>query len=161
MTQHLKAGSVEGLETLIARLEAAEVGDLELDIGIGQALGLIGEGDDPRRLVYTSENGSLTSFGNCFPWPMWTSSLDSALALAERVLPDTEGILHNICVWPTVRKGFLSGPSVRIFRQVRDADAEGGWALSPGSTSAAKTAPLALCIAILKARLSLTLEGEG
>jgi hypothetical protein len=70
------------VKDLIDKLEAAEAGSRELDIALGQALGLIDAG-----LIYTNPDGSRSARGNCDPWQDWTDSLDAALALAERVLP--------------------------------------------------------------------------
>ncbi len=66
---------------LIQSLEAAEGGSREFDIALGQALGII-DAD----LIYTIREGLRVGRGNCEPWPRWTTSLDAALALAERVL---------------------------------------------------------------------------
>lgn len=69
-------------QELIARLESASEGSRELNIALGQALGLI-DSD----LVFTEADGSRVKRGNCDPWRDWTDSIDAALALAKRVLP--------------------------------------------------------------------------
>ena len=116
---------------LIERLEGASVGTSELDLAVGQVLGLI---DD--KLVYTNEDGSRSSFGNCDPWYPWTQSIDHGLRLAERVLPG---------VWWVIGKGKL-----------RDREPEYGAQLMFGAdqvlgSGEGATASLALCIAILRA----------
>lgn len=55
------------LSAIIARLEVAEAGNRELDLVVVRAVG---------------EDTSLLG------WPPYTTSLDAALALAERVFPD-------------------------------------------------------------------------
>ncbi|GAA0212696.1 hypothetical protein GCM10009081_29280 [Brevundimonas nasdae] len=128
--------------SLIQSLEAAEGGSRELDIAFGQALGII-DAD----LVYTAPDGSRIARGNCDPWPNWTTSLDAAVAVAERVLPDYEASVAQrkprhgeTCAewWHAslfkVRTGvvFGSGPDTVSFK--------------------AKTPAQALCIAILRAK---------
>lgn len=140
-------------DSLLASLESAERGDRELDDTILKALRF--------EWVEAADCWSAPD-DKPFIHERVSTSLDAALALAERVLPDTADVLHNICVWPTPRKGILTGPSARIFRQVRDPDAAGGWALASDNLASAATAPLALCIAILKATQSRsTPDGEG
>lgn len=114
--------------SLIQSLEAAEGGSRELDVSLGQTLGII-DAD----LIYTARDGLRMGRGNCEPWPRWTTSLDAALALAERVLPGSRAMVE------------------------RDHDGT-GWAMIQCVPVAAKvmedgkTPALALCIAILRAR---------
>lgn len=110
------------LSTLIARLEAAEVGSRELDWAVGAAL-------------FTGVRGCAA--------PNATTSLDAALALAERVLPG----------W-------------RVFgiSDERDFQVNRGWGAGVGEKTGpgiqhakAPTPALALVIAVLRAKLG---EGE-
>lgn len=94
------------MDDLIAKLEAAESGSRELDVAIWDALG-----------GWSVNNP-----------PSYTTSLDAALALAERVLPGWFLSLDT------------SGVHARLWIGER-----------PSFAGLAATAPLALCIAILKA----------
>lgn len=135
MTQHAE---------LIARLEAAEMGSRELD-----ALVHVAVADDPNTYVVEPHPDSMFSHQ-----PGWyrtgndlsvladpvTTSLDAALALAERVLPSAYlGIQQN--------RGVEAGCSWSAFLECYDKQVE---AMESIETDA-HTAPLALCIAILKA----------
>lgn len=109
------------MQDLIARLEAAEVGSRELDWDVSEALG-----------VWRTE----TIMRATAPW---TTSLDAALALAERVLPD---------YWWLVRSneddtGFFANLGVNGTNPNMGAQCFPVFAAS---------APLALCIAILRAK---------
>ena len=113
---------------LIERLEAAGEGSRELDAEIarlfgGQAIARFGDWD-------CREDGT----GIWRPLPRYSSSLDAALALAERVLPD----LTKINVWTYVRG--------KHHHCEIETDEDEFDALN------ASTPALALCIAILKAR---------
>lgn len=109
------------LSALIARLEAAEAGSRELDLVVVRAVG-----EDARLLG----------------WPPYTTPLDAALALAERVLPGWAVEVSRInagtsrCtanIWtPSQREGQLG--SGRVFVD-------------------APTPALALVIATLRAKL--------
>lgn len=145
MTQHLKAGSVEGL---VEKLEAAEVGNVSLDREVFAAAGYrVGffpmdscpywVNDDRPDEVFPTDRECLTT------------SLDAALALAERVLPDL--------FWDLSCHAIISGERqhhAEVFPDTAVVEKAGFYGHAP-------TPALALCIAILKARLSLTLEGEG
>ena len=113
---------------LIERLEKAEGGSRELDAESarlfgGQAIARFGDWD-------CREDGT----GIWRPLPRYSSSLDAALALAERVLPD----LTKINVWTYVRG--------KHHHCEIETDEDEFDALN------ASTPALALCIAILKAR---------
>ena len=113
---------------LIERLEGAGEGSRELDAEIarlfgGQAIARFGDWD-------CREDGT----GIWRPLPRYSSSLDAALALAERVLPD----LTKINVWTYVRG--------KHHHCEIETDEDEFDALN------ASTPALALCIAILKAR---------
>jgi len=111
-----------GHSALIARLEAAEAGGRELDYEIRDAL------NDPHWNIRVPAD--------------WTTSLDAALALAERVLPGWQITLST--------KGGEMPPWVQIYPLPLEEDNY----LDP---EFAATPALALCIAILKAKA----QGEG
>lgn len=105
--------------SLIERLEAAEGGSRELDWSISDAFG--------------ERHG-----GNVCP--IYTTSLDAALALAERALPGYFWEIQ-ICPYTTTVQGALESWN------------EGLAAPDVGGVYAdARTPALALCIAILKAK---------
>lgn len=102
---------------LLSRLEAAPEPFRDLNIALGQALGLI-DAD----LVYTSPDGSLSRRGNCDPWPDWLGNTDAALRLLARVLPGFHALVSSCggpvssglphCLWRASVKGdydFVSG----------------------------------------------------
>lgn len=99
------------LSALIARLEAAEVGSRELDLVVVRAIG---------------EDGDLLG------WPPYTTFLDAAFALAERVLGNGPCVLHR------------NGPNEWGFTYVDD------------DTAYATTPALSVCAALLRAK-----QGEG
>lgn len=152
MTQHLKAGSVEGL---VEKLEAAEVGSRELDEAIHD---LLCDGKTRTCIAGLSdEEGGLWmyEFHDHSPHSALrvTTSLDAALALAERVLPGWE----FGCYFDRMNIRGNRNAKVEAHRW-QDVAPEYAFACA---SAKAETPALALCIAILKARLSLTLEGEG
>jgi hypothetical protein len=115
---------------LPTRLEGAAAGSRELDIEVGQALGLI-DAD----LIYTGLDGCRVGFGNRDPWPDWTTSIDAAVALAERVLGET--------MWQV---GFDPDDGSLLARLAIFCGSEVHHAKSNAATPA-----LALCAAILRA----------
>lgn len=121
------------MSALIQSLEAAEGGSRELDVSLGQALGII----DADR-IYTARDGLRMGRGNCEPWPRWTTSLDAALALAERVLPG---------ISPGVSKNVFHGYWSAWLHQNVD-----GACYLVGDASASPTPALALCTANLRAK---------
>lgn len=125
---------------LIKALEEAEKGSRDLNIGLGQALGLIDED-----LIYTSPDGSRSGRGNCDPWRDWTGSLDAAISLASRVRPG--------CRWQISSDQESDG----FWGQVRNAPPY-TTELRFNVTRQASTPALALCAAILKAASD---EGAG
>ena len=114
---------VPDMSALITRLEAAGAGSIELDVAIWDAMG---------------------GWSVSHP-PAYSSSLDAALALAERVLPD----------WAWEIRLDRGGASVQTapawWMEGLAAPDEGGVSCD------GKTPALALCIAILKAKA----QGEG
>ncbi len=127
---HSACGSIpgEGLSALIARLEAAEAGSRELDYAIKVWLEPI---DDYWAIRVAAD---------------WTTSLDAALALAERVLGTGQEYeittLYNIArVTLNMNHGEESGPFY-------------------GSNDCC-VVPLAICAATLRAKLDgYAAEGE-
>lgn len=131
------------LSALIARLEAAEVGSRELDAEIARAMGW--EVHNARR------NGLwVVPFGEhdtCDPEAMfalgnYTTSLDAALALAERVLDGWRWSVQQL--GPNYEASLTLPNGVFLLSSDTEVYAIG------------KNPALALCIAILKAK-----QGEG
>lgn len=138
------------LSALIARLEAAEAGSRELDALVWKALNPRGEiaikGAGRPGLVNWRCRIPGATIANSWTNPgRYTTSLDAALALAERVLPGWYfGVQQNRYVSPDMPdnwSAYLSAP-----RALDQGDIEGE----------APTPALALCIAILRAK-----QGEG
>ena len=121
-------------DSLTSRLESAEAGSRELDREMALATGVL--------LTGVREDGV---------WGVkegrWTQSLDAALALAERVLPG----------WAWSASG--PDPMTSLYRDAfaclaapHDNGAVEPWNVERDvCTATAKTPPLALCTAILKA----------
>lgn len=132
------------MQELIARLEAAEGPDRALDREIGLRI-------DGWYETVDSHGECLMVNGDRYPdhpeseYPSFTESLDAALALAERVLPD----------WAWEIRLDRGGASVQAapvwWMEGLAAPDEGGVSCD------GKTPALALCIAILKAKA----QGEG
>ena len=79
-----------------------------------------------------------------------TASIDAALALTERVLPDTEDRNHTVSVWSG------KSPAARIFYHQREDAAEGGWAI--GALNQWEVRGPTVPLAILSATLSALIE---
>ena len=116
---------------LIARLEAAEAGSRELDSRIVYALDLAPHGF---WRIPGVEHGTWAAAGNT-TWvaPHYSTSLDAAMALAERVLPGWEGEIDF------GRRGFACLHPEQPYPAHLEYNAE------------ASTPALALCAAILRA----------
>lgn len=119
---------VPDMSALIARLEAAEAGSRELSRSVLTALGGI-DRSDPRDACDTWAIAN-----HWFSGTSVTSSLDDALALAERVLPDHMRGPISLCIAGSA-EAYIDhvdpcGDSVKAF---------------------GKTPALALCICILEA----------
>ena len=116
---------------LVEKLEAAEVGSRSLDLDIAQALSMKLWG---RRHPHNNSHQWMTEIdGKAVPIPRYTTSLDAALALAERVIAVRGPI--DISIMGSAQVVILDADPCR------DAIAE-----AYGNTPA-----LALCIAILRA----------
>ena len=77
--------SDQTITSLIEKLEGAEAGSRELDLDVAQALNMKLWG---RRHPSNNSHQWMTEMaGSSVPVPRFTTSLDAALALAERVLP--------------------------------------------------------------------------
>jgi len=125
---------------LLERLEVAEAGSRELDLRVFEHFDRV----DGQRWTEADLDYALTDPDLTINPPHFTTSLDAALALAERVLPGW---------WWSISSERIGEPEPRPFAS--------GW-LSDGETgelhtARAKTPALALCIAILKA----THKAEG
>ena len=76
------------MKDIIERLEEAEIGDREIDVAIAQAIGW--------QYVRNCDVGSphlwgwhgMSPDGRTGPIPAYSTSIDAALALVERMLPD-------------------------------------------------------------------------
>ncbi|WP_447910535.1 hypothetical protein [Brevundimonas bullata] len=136
---------------LTARLEAAEVGSRRLDGDIHRLIspdallmtdsGSVGpiKREAKREPIGTLHSVPGEVIADCIGAEPYTTSLDAALALAERVLPGWRAqMLQHTGYW----RAHLAAPDGR---------------LDDDKTGRASEAPLALCIAILKAKA----QGEG
>lgn len=120
---------------LIERLEKAEAGSRELDCEIGLIVRTNGRGE-----IVQWGNGEwvIQDAGGPYVVDDFTTSLDAALALAERVLPGwSRGVFED--------EPGNQPPWLATLTEVCDARAV------EGHEGAGATAPLALCIAILRA----------
>jgi len=116
---------------LIARLEVTEVGSRELDRDIEIAIGGGWIGADEQRVYRRDKNG----FGYTQAFSTVTTSLDAALALAERVLDGdfSYDLFHDFGGFNRAKvHGITDGPI--------------------SGEGRAETMPLALCVAVLKAK---------
>lgn len=118
------------MKDLIHKLSEAGEGSRELDALIFAALGFTYE-DRPRDCWVDADN-------NGFRWDHPSTSLDAALALAERVLP-------GVVFWNLEHNAIIN--LERIYHAEVSGERDGC-----SGTGEAKTAPLALCIAILRAK---------
>jgi len=130
--------SDQTITSLIEKLEGAEVGSRELDLDVAQALNMKLWG---RRHPSNNSHQWMTEIaGRSVPMPRFSTSLDAALALAERVLP---GWAWNIDRWGKMSRVTLN-----------ECDAE-GWHKSTHrriEVAAEQTPALALCAAIIRAQ---------
>lgn len=139
----------QGDLTLVERLEAAECGSRELD-----ALVFVAAANDPNTYVIGPSPESIFSHV-----PGWyatgsdfsaaadpvTTSLDAALALAERVLPGWYWRAGNTPIGRWHHGRYTHGWAHLSRKDASNCDR------GDEATGWAATAPLALCIAILKA----------
>lgn len=120
---------------LIERLEKAEGGSRELDVAICCA---VHDGPDWAKEAYFPLKGGIGLYTNGkggpgLTAPCYTTSLDAALALAERVLPDARAQINTGTGW------------------VRLLTADGRYDYGFFASARAATPALAMCIALLKA----------
>lgn len=135
------------MKDLIARLEAAEAGSRELDEAVSTALCdskfrtcIEGLSDEQGGMWMYEFDGHAPSSALRV-----TTSLDTALALAERVCPDHHSSVGNLPVSDDADyEEHHSFGALLYSRYTKPYDALGHGA----------TRPLALCIAILKAKLA-------
>jgi len=138
-------------DSLIARLEAAEVGSRELDALI--TAHFVGAelrpyppatdfGPSAKWQFWSADGKHFLGNESKFPVPPVTTSLDAALALAERVLPGwyvgVQANRYELLIAPEDWSAYLSAPKGHQFTDEVEASAP--------------TPALALCIAILKAK---------
>lgn len=114
------------MSALLSRLESSPEPFRDLNIALGQALGLI-----DAELIYTAPDGTRSAFGNCDPWPDWTGVTDRAVQLLVRVLPGYHVLISSTgapvsagtphCLWrarltdgrdvEALRAGGVTGPN--------------------------------------------------
>lgn len=129
---------------LIERLEAAEAGSTDLDATLFRHFGSeLPTAFGPMRvdLEWQDDGSALMPIGEMqvrFSAPPVTTSLDAALALAERVLPG----------WTWVADGGGKSRATGVVIGEGAGEDEGP---DPAFTGKASTPALALCIAVLKA----------
>lgn len=125
---------------LIARLEAAEVGSRELDAEIWAAsVGYVLVSFDGAGWLYKMHPNDMQRHERTGYIPPYTTSLDAALVLAERVLPPET-------MWELNRKCIIDGKKFYLCEfDVPE------WGPRVDTYGCARTPALALCIAILRA----------
>ncbi len=111
---------------LLARLSVAEAGSRELDCRVEKAVGLAVALDGAGRAT--------DAVGTRYRVPRYTTSLDAALALAER---------QGLDGWNTLYAAMMN------------------WKAHDPRGPLSQTLPLALCLAILKATTPPVKTGEG
>jgi len=131
------------LSAIIARLEAAEAGSRELDAHVEVAARAFeaaktGLAREHWAVWRANSSGIIGDDATQYASEPVTTSLDAALALAERVLPGKEWMLVKSTEGGETSFHALIGPD------------------SLGRAGEAASAALALCIAILRAK-----QGEG
>lgn len=83
----------------------------------------------------------------------YTASLDAAMTLVPEGDADT---MFSATIWAGKTPPNFGGSAARVFRYVRDEEAEGGWAIvADGTITRAATPALALCAASLRARSAM------
>lgn len=126
------------MRDLIAKIEKLDGPDREVDREI------------EHKMVFPNEapHNFAISIRDEWDVPHYTASLDAAVALVERVLPDTDDRRHRATIWVGAK------PAARIFYDQRDEEAEGGWgigALNQWEVRGVNPA-IALVLATLKAK---------
>lgn len=144
------------LKDLIARVEALNGADREVDAAIcvtTQYGGLNSEGATNVRVdLEWGENELIFEIGEeecCNPIPNLTSSIDAALAFAERELP---GWFVRM-ITPDTSASSLSPSMVPFAEIVPNLDNDEGWQVGSQKASA-PTLPLAIILATLKAKVA-------
>lgn len=124
------------MQELIARLEEVEAGSRELDLRVFERFDLV----DGERWTDADLEYALTDPDCTISPPRLTTSLDAALALAERVLELRGPININVCLAGSAQAQIYPDDPCGVHVQ-----------------AVASSPALALCIAILKAKA----QGEG
>lgn len=143
--------------SLIERLEAAEAGSRELDADVHSALGTVfsrpvTQEDRYYSLLYDAKSVSVFIPEALTPV---TTSLDAALALAERVLPGWDWKVGGLRP-PIEGYDEREAPPHATLTRRGPLVANEGFAVADGATPA-----LALCIAVLKATAALQAGQAG
>ena len=136
--------SDHSITSLIEKLEEADVGSRELDVSLAWNSWV-----EPKLWASTTSKGvtvwKVERQGKRVPLPNYTTSLDAALALAERVLPGWW--------WTTGRCGLTChasvGPDSKFIGEPDLSKFDSGFHADVPNPS---TPAIALCIAILRAR---------
>lgn len=134
------------IEALIERLEKATGPSREIDLEIGKALDhidartvIIGAGDHAGTIGYSDRNQWAS-----VSLPLYTASIDAAVSLCERVLPNDH------------RQHWTVGKWASCYRANIKPQQSGGEMICGD----APTAALALCLATLRARAAVAIR-EG
>ncbi len=138
------------MTALIQSLEAAEGGSRELDKELAETFGLVRRGGWFSDGIFYAP--CIRGDGNtCPPLPRLTTSLDAALALAERVMPSSpepaDVPWDQWCIELT-----MSPVWRREQRLTWDCTIGNGLGFGGAVALSASTPALALCIAILRAK---------
>ncbi len=128
----------QDITSLIEKLEGASEGSVELSCDIGIALGEWTPPKGAERDIYSPDIWRRNGLKYYQPYAEVTTSLDAALALAERVLPGTS---------PGVSKNVFHGYWSAWLHQNVD-----GACHVVGDASTSTTPALALCAAVLRAQ---------
>lgn len=137
-------------DDLIARIEAATSPDQNLDAEIARDVMGLTIHDWPDWIVVRSRMQDFPALG---PTPNYTGSLDAALTLVPNDFADRR---YGATIWARA----AGRSQARIWVEIMDHDADGGWAIGvvPGNSglpaNSGATPAIALCVAALKARRS-------
>jgi len=132
------------LPTILERLEAAQGADNDLDIEIAKHFGLSVRDDG----WIEAENPMEPDYPGLLPAPMFTASIDAALALVERELPEWQCI-YLASEW----QGLSTSKRDEEFRCTLGRGVH-SYVVAEGKGA---SLPLAILTALIKAKIS---EGE-
>ena len=144
MTAPLSAASVDELRALLARVEGASGGDAKLDAAlklVAAAVAIAGG---------MSAHETREAFGGLYDTaPPYTSSIDAALALKDRVLPG-----WRACVDTGDPSRAPSTVRLPFAHLEPNLDNDDGWAKAGPTRGQAATPPLAIIAAVLHALIA-------